>query len=109
MGTAKLPPQLRAEIASQAANTRLAYMTPDEQAAMTSAATAAREAKLLERLKAEVDPDGQLSNEERTRRATYLRAARLAKYRADLERRKARQRRLNTLDQELDLAQAHAS
>lgn len=111
MTTAHLPADLRTELAKQAANTRLAYMTPEQQQAMTSAATQVREANYLERLKAEIDPDGRLPEEERTRRATYLREARRAKYRADVARRKAREARLEAADRdhEYELVEAEAS
>lgn len=111
MTTAHLPADLRTELAKQAANTRLAYMTPEQQRAMTAAATEVREANYLERLKVEIDPDGRLPEDERTRRAGYLREARRAKYRADLARRREREARLATADREheYELVEAEAS
>ncbi len=100
MPTTDLPPEVRSDIATTAALTRLAYMTPDEQRDMTAAATAAREANYLERLKAEVDPEGRLTEEERTRRAEYLREARRAKRRAAARLAEERKQRREAIDRE---------
>ncbi len=77
------------------ANVRLATMDDAEKTAMTEKARAAKAARYFERLKDIVDPNGELSEEERTRRATHLLKARQAKARLDAARRE-RNRKLLT-------------
>jgi hypothetical protein len=67
----------RSDAASVAANTRWAF-EPDRRAA-TSAATAG----FLAKFEKEVDPDGLLSPEERTKRAKNLMRAHMARIRSE--------------------------
>ncbi len=88
-------------------NLRLAVMDDADKIAMTQKARAAKAAKYLERLKDLVDPNRELSDEERTRRATYLAKARRAKAELDAAR---RERNRKLLDAVLDdLVEAEAS
>src|SRR3954452_15300955 len=73
------------------ANIRLLGLDEQGQRDMTAAARAAREAKYLERLKDEVDPNGEMTDERRTEQATRLlhakrAAAQLARQRRERNR-----------------------
>lgn len=92
--------ELRSAICTEAARARLRRMTGEEQAAMTAAATEAREARYLERLKKIVDPGEIYSDAERTRKAIHLREERRAKYRADKLRREREQQLKQVVDEE---------
>lgn len=100
MPTTDLPPDFRSERARTAANTRLAYMTAEEQQAMTAAAAAVRDANYLERLKDEIDPDRKLPEDERTKRAGYLRDALRAKRRLAAVLAEKRKQRHEAIDEE---------
>ncbi len=84
-------------------NLRLATMDDADKIAMTEKAREVKAARYLERLKDVVDPDRQLDDEERLRRATHLAKARQAKVQLDAARRERNKRLLAAaLDQLVD-------
>ncbi len=105
-------PELR-ELLSQAgrfgALLRDLGTTADQRRNHTAPARAAKAANYLERLKNEVDPDGQLPDDERERQARILLEARAAKKRLDAIRSERKRRLVERQDAEhRDLAEAHA-
>ncbi len=84
--------------------------TAEQRRDHTAPARAAKAANYLERLKAEVDPDGTLPDDERERQARLLLEARAAKKRLDQIRSERKRRLVEQQEAEhLELAQAHAS
>lgn len=77
---------------------RLATMDDQDKIAMTERARTVKAALYVERLKDVVDPDHQLDDNERTRRATYLARARQAKAKLDAARRERNRRLLEQAD-----------
>lgn len=72
----------------------------------TAPARAARAAAYIERLKQEIDPDGRLGDDERTRQVGLLLEAREAKRKLDQIRRERRERLVKSPTAELVEAQA---
>jgi hypothetical protein len=106
-------PELR-ELFSEAgrygANLRDLGTTIEQRRDHTAPARAAKAAKYLERLKAEIDPDGLLPDDERERQARKLLEARAAKKRLDDLRSQHKRRLVERRDAEtLELAEAYAS
>ncbi len=101
--------QILSEAGRYGARLRDLDTTPDQRRDNTAAARAARAANHLEKVKAEVDPDGLLPADERERQARLLVEARAAKLRLDRLRRARKLRLIEGDVNELELADAHAS